>query len=266
MAIDHRVARGFLVVVHPGVYAVGHSNLTARGRWLAAVFACGEAAVLGYQSAAALWALAKTSRSLIDVVRPIGSGRAPRGIKAHRSRILRATDRTEIDGIPVTSLSRTLLDYAEAVSPHRLELAIEVAVRREILDMAAMAELLDRSNGRRGVKPLRAMLSLPSGAIETKSPLERRFLRFCDEHGLPRPQINVVRGEREVDAYFPQTRLVVELDSVEFHQTARAFEDDRAKDIALQLAGERVVRVTDKRMKLDGDRLAAELRALVAKN
>jgi hypothetical protein len=263
-AIDHRVESGRLIALHRGVYAVGHANLTPKGHWLGAVYACGERALLAYQSAAALSDIASTSRPLIDVVRPTGSGRPPRGVHIHRSRIITPADRAEIDGIPVTSIPRTLLDLADVLSLHSLELAVETAERKHLLNMAAMIEVLERSNGRHGVKRLMATLSLPSGAIDTRSPLERRFLRFCDEHGIPRPQVNAMVAGFEVDAYFPKAKLVVELDSVAYHHTRGAFERDREKDIALQLAGQRVVRVTHKRMQGAARELAAELRALIA--
>jgi hypothetical protein len=250
-------------VVHRGVYAVGHTTLTAKGRWLAAVLTCGPGALLSHVSAAALWDLLRTSRSRIDVT-TMRQRLAPRhGIQVHEARTLHDRDRTLIHAIPVTALPRTLLDLAEVVSPHRLELACEVAERRRLLDMRAMTEFLERSNGRRGVTLLRAAVSLPSGAIDTRSPLERRFLEFCRKYELPRPLVNVAVAGFEVDAHWPHQHLVVELDSVEFHHTRAAFERDRIKDVALQLAGERVVRVTHLRLANDPNRLASEIAALL---
>ena len=249
--------------VHSGVYAVGHHLLTANGRYMAAALACGPGALLSYRCAAHLWEVLLTSSPRLEVTVRRGRHRSRPGIVIHHARELPTADRAVIHAIPVTALPRTLLDLAEVVSPHQLELACEVAERRRLLDMRAMTELLERSNGRRGVTPLRTALSLPSGAIDTRSPLERRFLAFCRRYELPRPLVNVAVAGFEVDAHWPHQRLVVELDSVEFHHTRAAFERDRIKDVALQLAGERVVRVTDRRLESEPNRLAAEIAALL---
>jgi predicted transcriptional regulator of viral defense system len=262
--VDRRVAAGRLHVVHRGVYAVGHAILIAKGRWLAAVLSCGPGALLSHRSAACLWGIRLAANAKIDVTVIRGGSHARFGVTIHHARGLTDLDRTLISAIPVTDLPRTLLDLADVVSPHQLELAVEVAERRRLLDMRAIEELLERSNGRRGVRRLRSALSLPTGAIDTRSPLERRFLAFCGKHDLPRPQVNVVVAGYEVDAHWPAAKLVAELDSVTYHHTRAAFERDRAKDIQLQLDGQRVIRVTDRRIESDGVRLAAEIATLLA--
>lgn len=258
------MASGLFVEVFTNAYAYGHAVLRPRGYWMAATLSCGPDSLLSGHSATALWDLAKTSRSLIDVVRPRGSAHRRRGIHLHEARALTPADATTIDGIPVTSIPRTLLDLADVLSPQRLEQIIEAAERRHLLDTNAITELLNRSNGRHNIGALRAALSLPSGAIDTRSPLERRFLQFCDEHGIPRPQTNVTVAGCEVDAHWPKAKLIVELDSVTFHLTSAAFERDRERDIALSLTGETVIRVTDRRLKADPAQLAADVHALLA--
>jgi len=263
-AIARGVGAGRLHPLHRGVYAVGHTIVAARGRWLAAVLACGPGALLSHRSAGALWALRQTASAKVDVTVSRGGSHGHSRIAVHRSRCLLPADRARIDNIPVTSLPRTLLDLAETLSPHKLELAVEAAERRRLLDLRAIDELLERSNGRHGIKALRTALSLPSGTLEARSPLERRFIAFCRMHDLPRPRLNVIVAGHEVDANWPSAKLVVELDSVEFHHTRAAFERDRSKDIEFQLAGQRVIRVTDRRLEGDPGRLAAEIRWLLA--
>jgi very-short-patch-repair endonuclease len=97
----------------------------------------------------------------------------------------------------------------------------------------------------------------------TRSELERRFLRFCRERGLPKPAVNVPLLGYEVDAFWPEQRLVVELDGWTTHRGRASFEGDRVRDAALQVARCRVVRVTDRRIEDDPDELEAELRALL---
>jgi very-short-patch-repair endonuclease len=159
------------------------------------------------------------------------------------------TDRTVIDGIPVTSLARTLLDYAEVARPQELRHALEAAERRELFDLRAIRELLARCKGRRGGKALKAAIAELTGpAPWTRSELERRFLELIRQHELPEPHANVLVEGHLVDFHWPRQRLVVEVDGFEFHRSRRAFENDRARDAALQLAGQRVVRVTHRQL------------------
>ncbi|MGI8511378.1 MAG: type IV toxin-antitoxin system AbiEi family antitoxin domain-containing protein, partial [Solirubrobacteraceae bacterium] len=101
-AVRRRVRAGRLHRIHRGVYAVGHPALSLKGRWLAAVMACGPGALLSHFSAAALWALRQTGRVHVDVTSPTGAGRGLQGIDVHRSRTLLPSDGTTLDGIPVT--------------------------------------------------------------------------------------------------------------------------------------------------------------------
>src|SRR3954469_10569812 len=66
-AIARRVQSRRLHRLYRGVYAVGHTIVPPRGRWLAAVLACGEGAVLSHRSAAALWGMRPTAAARVDV-------------------------------------------------------------------------------------------------------------------------------------------------------------------------------------------------------
>jgi Transcriptional regulator, AbiEi antitoxin/Protein of unknown function (DUF559) len=247
-AIDRRRYAGRLHRVHRGVYAVGHPRLVGRGRWIAAVLACGSEALLSHRSAAALWGLRPNIGSVVDVT----AGRShagERGIRVHRVRALDPEDRATRDGIPVTTVPRTLLDLGETVSPTQLQRAFEEAERLGLLDMRAIERLRDRSRGRRGLRSLLALLDAHRGPPPmTRSELERRFLDLCRDAGLPPPIVNATAAGMEVDMLWPRQRLVVELDGHAFHRTRAAFERDRVRDAALQRAGHRVLRVTDRRL------------------
>jgi hypothetical protein len=261
--IELRVANRRLRVVHPGVYAVGHEALSAHGLWMAAVIAYGDA-LLSYRSAAALWSLRETARSAIDVTVPGCSyGRRP-GIHVHRARNLRHEDRVVRDGIPVTSLPRTLLDLADVISPANLEQTLEAADRARLLDLDALRELLEQSPGRRGRRLLYSLIANYTPAPDVKSTLERGFLRFCDEWGIPRPRTNVVVEGFEVDCHWPGSNLVVELDSWSYHRGRRAFEADRERDEVFQVAGHRILRVTHRRLSAAQATLARDIQALLA--
>ena len=164
----------------------------------------------------------------------------------------------------MTTVARTLLDVAETLGQQQLRLAVEAADRRELLDGRAIEALLKRSPGRRGIPALRAAIATLTGFVPwTQSEIEREFLAFTRAQGLPEPQCNVIIAGALVDAYFPHARLVVEVDSFEWHKGRAQFEEDRRRDVALMLAGYRVIRVTQRRLIEEPDRVAFELRALL---
>jgi predicted transcriptional regulator of viral defense system len=106
--VRKRAERGNLHRIHRGVYAVGYSKLTGYGHWMAAVLACGPKAVLSHRSAAGLWGLRPDNRRKSDISLPSPSARARKGIEVHRSVTLAAEDLTTVDGIPCTSVARTI--------------------------------------------------------------------------------------------------------------------------------------------------------------
>jgi hypothetical protein len=246
-AIQHRLRAGRLHRLHVGVYAVGHPLVSVHGRWMAAVLACGRGAVLSHRSAAALWGIRPSSRRTEDVTSPHASRAHRPGIKVHRTRRLPVEDLDAEDGIPVTTVARTLLDIAEVVEAKDLARAVESSERLRLFDLRAVEDLMDRSPGRRGLPPLKLALEAYQPVPFTRSGLERRFLALCQEAGLPRPLSNVRIADVEVDAVWHDRRLVVELDS-SYHATSAAFERDRIRDATLQLAGYRVVRITHRRL------------------
>jgi very-short-patch-repair endonuclease len=249
-AIQDRLNAGRLHRLYRGVHSVGYTRLTPRGRWMAAVLAGGQAAVLSHRAAVALWELRPSPSGPIDVTVPGRSRRGHDGIRVHNVRVLHPADRATLDGIPVTAVHRTLLDYAEIARPQQLRHALEAAERRELFDGRALEAMYARSRGRHGIRPLKAAINeLIGPAPWTQSELERRFLALIREAGIEEPQANVIVAGELVDFYWPRHLLVVEVDGFEWHKTRRSFEDDRRRDGKLQLAGCRVLRVTETRMR-----------------
>jgi very-short-patch-repair endonuclease len=233
--VGRRLTDGRLWRIHRGVYAVG--PLDRMGYWMAAVLACGEGALLSHRDAAMLWNLRQTDRTAVDVTAPGTRRRRRPRITTHGSE-LHPADRTEVDGIPVTSVARTLLDLAEVAPAEHVRRAYEAAERHDLLDMHAVHDLVARSNGRRGLPALLDLLDYdPREAVESKSDLESRFLDLVREAGLPLPQVNVLVEGFLVDAYWPQARLVVELQSWAHHRHRQAFERDNERLARLQVAG-----------------------------
>jgi hypothetical protein len=264
--VTRRVQGGRLRRVHRGVYAVGGAVPPREGRWLAAVMASGPAAVLSHVSAAVHWNLLNYEPPRPEVTAPASRKGVP-GIRLHRSHSLDAQDTTNHQGIPTTTVHRTLLDIAAHVPQHHLERALAQAERLQLYDHKAIEAVIARANGHRGTK--RLSKAIAGDPQFTRGELEARMRKLVRDHGLPRPSFNVSLDAPdhpglEVDCYFPTHRLVVETDGWDTHRTRQAFEDDRAKDAALLAAGYRVVRFTWRQLRYDpqtvADRLAAILR------
>jgi very-short-patch-repair endonuclease len=258
-ALHRRATVGRLHRRFRGVYSVGHRKLTREGHWMAAVLAYGPDAVLSHWTAAALWGFATSSWKL-HATTPT-TRRSRRGIIVHASP-LHPEDVSRQNGIPVTSVARTLLDIAALVAEDRLARIIENAVRLEVFDLRALDRAIARTPRRAGIPKLRAALADYRHTPDLRSNNERIFRKLIADAGLPEPQFNVLLEGLLVDAYWPRWRLVVEIDSVAFHMTPSAFERDRMRDAILQKAGYRVLRITEKRLKTDPQALIADIIAL----
>lgn len=255
-AIRHRVAKGRIVPIHDGVYALGHRALTRHGRWIAAVLACGPGAVLSHRDAAALWGIRNDNRARIEVTTPthrIG----PPSLIVHHAR-LPADERTVRHGIPVTSLFRTFLDLTRVTGEDEVRKAMNEAERQGLGDTLPFTTFLQRHERHPGTAKLRAIR--PTTRL-TRSQLEDAFLTYCTKHALPLPQTNTTVLGYEVDALWPEHRLAAELDGYEFHRTRIDLVDDHTKDQDLQAAGVMITRVNEEH--LASPRLAHRLRAMM---
>jgi len=236
--------------LHRGAYAVGHLDLTSHSRCLAAVVSCEPDALLSHASAAWLWGLYRYPPTTIDVTAPTRRRRRD-GPRLHHAKLV-AADRDEREGIPVTSVARTLLDQAARVSDLSLERLLERSEELELFDLRAVDELLGRVRHHSGVGRLRRALGIyRDEPAFVRSRTEKRFLDLLRRSGLPAPATNVNVSGFELDAYWERERFVVELDVFETHGSRAAFERDRLRQDDLQLLGIEMTRVTGPR--LEGD-------------
>src|SRR3954451_8738755 len=229
-AIAHRVEQGRYRLEHRNVYSLGPPSM--RGRLIAALLAGGEGAALSHASALVPHRLL-TSVVTIDLVAP-DKRRNTEKLRFHR---LSLTDNevTRRDGLRVTTIERTVFDIAATGADIR-RLAQE-AIAKRLTTQQKLKHLAANHRGERGAPALRKV----AGEPHTRSDLERRFLRFLDDNGLPEPLTNTKIGSYTVDAYWPQYRLVIEVDEDAHRLT---FEEDRARDRHLASLGLRVMRVT----------------------
>src|SRR3954452_5231895 len=241
-AIDRRVWSGQLHVIHQGVYAVGHPHIERRGRLMAATLAFPDGAVLSHRTAAEEWSMLRRTSTRPNVTSDERTLHGRPGIVLHRSRRLAPELRTAVDRLPVTTVEPTLLDLAGAKDLTPLRRAWEGAQREGLLDVDKVIELIENSPGRR-VKPLKALIAEGRDAPDTRSEFEDLFTDFLIARpDIPTPQRNVLIHGYVVDAFFPGTGLIIELDSKHWHWNRR--EQDSERDADLHLAGYVVYRVT----------------------
>jgi very-short-patch-repair endonuclease len=265
--IEYRLAIGRLHRIHQEVYSVGHRVVPRSGRWLAAVLATCPEAVLSHWSAAALWMIRPNSRSLVDVTTPHKS-RSWDGIKRHH-KALPADEVTVHEGIPVTSVPRTIFDLAATEDVDTIATMLRESEHRNLWDQLSLPDLIKRYPGRRGVKKVRLVLQRvteePSGRKRSK--LEERFAPFISRHRLPMPRFNdwILLGAKryQVDCHWPGTGQIVELDGWQGHGTRSAFQDDRERDRRLRVAGYSVTRLAWNQLRHEPETIASDLRVLL---
>jgi hypothetical protein len=256
-AVSERTSMGRLHRIHRGVYAVGHRGLSLHGRFMAAVLACGDGAVLSHVSAAVLWELLKPIDGPVHVSTPSTSGRSRRpGIHLHRTPSLNPHPEpspspsysqqeggrrgrlltTRRHDIPVTTVARTLEDLrgSQLLEPH----LIRRATRQAELKGYRLGHLTTN---------------------RTRSDLEALFLDIVHRHHIPPPEANVKLGRWTVDFLWSRERLVVETDFWGYHRGSVAFEDDHARDLDLRSAGYTVLRYDDTQLENEPARVAADV-------
>ena len=261
--ITRRVKRGQLHRIHRGVYAVGHRGLSLHGRFMAAVLACGEGAVLSHASAVVLWGLLKPLDGPVHVTTPATSGRARRpGIHLHRSPSLANPSQTQ-EPSPSPSYPRQAGGRRGRLSPrpttHRHNIPV-TTVSRTLEDLRAtnlLAPHLLRRATRRAELAGHRLEGIATD--RTRSDLESLFLALLRRYGLPHPEANVKLGRWTVDFLWRAERLVVETDYWGYHRGSVAFEDDHARDLDLRAAGYAVLRFTDRQLEAEPERVVADV-------
>jgi hypothetical protein len=270
--IDGAVTRGLLVRVYRAIFRVGGSPVTWRQRVLALVFAAGVHAAASHRAAAALWRFPGFREDWVEVVRPWKRNRKPgRLVGLHESTFLPPHHITAIDGIPVTTVDRTLFDLAGVVSRKRLERAVANAVNAGQTTIAKLEKVFAETarRGRRGSKAMRKLLSdIGQGYVPTESELEDLVLAVLEVAGLPLPkkQRNVGGSTTpigRVDFLYAATKLVIEADSKRHHTSWLDQEADKRRDLQLTAAGFQIIRVSWQQLIEHPEEFVAAVRAVV---
>lgn len=266
--VEARLRSGRWEVAAPGVYGLPGAPLSWRRSLMGACLEAGNGAVACHDSAAALHGLAPFVPGPVVVMLEHGDHQYLRLGRLRQATDLRPHHRTVVDGIPVTTVPRTLVDLAGAVRAGRLRCAVEDALTGRSCSLDDLTRIYSevRRPGKRGMRAMGAVLrSLGPGPARTSSALERRLRRVLAAGGLPEPVREYdapwsrESGER-VDLAYRAARVIVEADSRRWHTRERDFEADRRRDREAQLAGWDVYRFTWLDLVEEADTVVATVR------
>jgi hypothetical protein len=259
-AIRYRVRIGRLIPVYTGVYAVGHVPTLPQDRATGALLACGPTAVLSHGTAACVWGIWKRWELPFEVTAAVKRSR--RGIRVHRAELERR-DRTTQIGLRVTTAARTVFDIAPRLTDKALRRAVADLRRAGYLRIPQLVELVERLPRSPSARRVRAVVDVPRGG-PTRSELEDQYLAFAERFGLPPPETSVWIAGREVDIWYPDERVIVEVDGWEFHSDRESYEDDRDEDATALALGIVTIRITSPRMTNTPEREAERIQRILA--
>ncbi len=261
------LANGQLSRVHGAVYLVGHQTDVELGREIAALLAVGDDAVLtGVSVLMAHRVIPPDPARSIDVA-TIGGRQARNrdGITVHRYGALIRGDLRFINGVPMTTVERALLDAAAELTPRQLEHAVDEALARRLTSRTKIRELLDRTAGRAGQKHLKVLLDARRPSSRTVQEAAELALTLIREAGLPEPATEVSFDEFRADFHWRRAGVVFEVDSYSWHGLVRSnFNRDRRKDRIFRRQGLIVVRASYDNLKDEPLAVIADLAATIA--
>ena len=252
--------------LYPAVYRVAGVPETWRQALMAACLAWGDGVVVSHIAAAALWGLVGFEPGRIELSAPRMQRRA-RGHHVHHPIALARTDVTTLDGIPVTTVARTLIDLAGCVEPHLLEEALDDALRRGLVRVAQLRRRLDASGraGRRGSRLLGEMIEVRAGNGRVpESVFETRLLRVLRAARLPMPSLQHAIGRYRVDFAYPERRVAIEADGFRWHSSRARWDRDIERRNALAVLGWTVIHVTWPQLQHRPEEVVDAVRATLA--
>lgn len=243
-AIDNRVRRGELILVHAGVYRIRGAPVTREMRWHAAVLAVGAAGALSRRAAGARHRLEGIRRFRPEVTGPYSRLPVLDGVDVHRSRNLSERDIVTVDGIRTTTVARTLLELCAVLPYEKVEHATHQAVIRKQIDRVDLWSVLDRVGGRglTGTVVFREIVTGDATDETIQSALELVMKRIVDRADVPTPvgqhPLTCDDGRRVVlDRAWPDLRVALEADGLRWHGTAAQLRESRARSRSIQNSG-----------------------------
>jgi hypothetical protein len=261
--------QGALRRLHRGVYADARAPLSDRALLKAPLLAfAGRNVWLSGQAAAMGWGLEPVSVPNLELT--VVASSTPHARSTLRVRSVRAAPHpSELrirNGLRMSSIARLLIERAAAgAETEQLHALIEAAVRKNLLDVPDLAATLRRHLGRAGTSLVHATCEEYLPHTDRKSGLERAFDRWLAKHPeIPPPQRNIKLGPWEIDCYWPESALALELDGRPYHTVVEEIERDNRKNTWLQANGKLILRVTDSRFRRDKPGVYRDLKAMLA--
>ena len=261
--IHDRVKSGRLIRVYRGVYRIAGTKETPNQRVMAACLACGHGAAACRLTAAELWGLPGCVAREPEIRVPRGMRPRIPGITVHQMD-LASRDCVRLDGIPVTSPTRTLVDIAASVSRDVLEEALDFALHDRLTTVARMQRRVAELSGTRGLATIRALVAARAGIAVPENQFETRLMRALEQHGLPIPiPQHPVDDEAgligRVDFAYPSERIAIEAQSRTYHSIVTDFEDDVERRARLAAIDWLTIEVTWHQLERDGVAIARRI-------
>jgi hypothetical protein len=263
-AVAHRIRTGVLQCVHPSVFIARDARLDEIALRYAALLHVGEDCVLSHGTAAAVWEFLPAEPPMLRATVVRRHVRDGPSLTVHRVPSLDGRDVRVRHGLPVTAPARTLIDFAAVARAPDVAEALARARLHGLVDDRELHAALERAPMRTGIVDLRRLLKRPEHQLLTRSRLERDLIALLTEAGLPLPLTNVRVNGHEVDGYWPDHKLVLEVDSWLYHRSREAFGRDRSRDQDHLAHGDRTVRVTDEQIAEHPIRAAARIAAALS--
>lgn len=257
--IDRRIEKGYLIREYTGVYRVGHVAPSTETTYMAAVLAAGDGVVICGRAAGHLMKLLNGPAPAAEMIAP--KQRHVEGIDVKHERKLDPRDVTTWQGIPTTTIPRTLVDLAAVLDEEELGRAVHQAMVLYRAQPKAVEAVLKRRPNAKGAATLRSILR--GDTRITLSRLESRFLEICKANALELPTTNKRIGGRYVDCRWPHRKLTVELDSYRYHSSRHAWEQDRKRERQARARGDDFRRFTWDDVTVDLRSLVSELRPII---
>ncbi|MCP3974273.1 MAG: DUF559 domain-containing protein [bacterium] len=270
-SVANRAAAGRYLRLQPGVYAIAGAPESIHRRIAAAVASFPALAAASHQTAAEMWGLTNRGVRKIDVVTTRWDRVHRPKLAVHESTDLVADDVVELDGIPVTSAARTVVDLG-ASNRWIVERALEEGIRHDLFTLGEVEAFVRRvgRRGRRGVGVIRPLLvARRRWDTATESALEDRFRELLADFGLrqPAPQFVLTSDEGSficrTDFAYPDAQVLIELDSEAHHLDRITFRRDRAKQNLAATMGWTVLRYTWWDLIEEPHRVCREIQELV---
>ena len=218
-AIQNWLGAGRLAMVEQAVFALApvlqHDEW---GRWMGATLTA-PSTFLSHQSAGAAYGFWSLPRRLVTVTRPGNGGpRRHGGVFVHRSTTL-SNETTTLEGVPITTVARALLDLSAHVSPKARARSVREALRLGLITLPALGDALGAFHGRRGSARLASTVARYAGLPleRARSGAEIRAMEVLREGGRELPRLNFRIAGEEADLSWPRHRLIVEIDGGPFH-------------------------------------------------